>query len=442
MQQGLKSASLIIAIVIGVVVGAYMLDVKQAANFPVVAAIPSPASGQKTPIGPIQPGAALPFNHPFNHPSVNQGSQQAVQEQTAQGQHGAEGKTGQEIADPNAKFTHFDVGNSNVKSIYIDGKFVWIGTSSGVIRYDASTDSHRLYDTRNGLLSNGMFWVGKLDDRIAVGTYGGGLSLYDEANDAWDNINIANGLADAFVYGVLKADNGDIWIATGSGANRIRGGGANLKEHSSWDTFTVKNTNGGLPNDRVYGLAQGKNGEIWLSTEGGLSRFKDGKWQNWNHSKGQGAPIEKVKNDSQFGNDPAKVSSQHARQKVEMGLKDINVAYNPNYIISMQVDRDGVVWCGTWGGGLARFDGKQWHNYTMSDGLPGNHIFMLHYDQDGVLWIGTNNGVARFDGSKFTILTADDVLFSNAVFSMATAQDGTTRWIGSFGGVARLTGLK
>lgn len=435
MQLGIKSIAVIIVLMVGMVAGIYMLGVKQSADSSSPSAATQAAAGSpRTPVGAIQPGAELPPNHP----PMNQGGQQAGQQQGQPG-HGSEGRAGSSAVDPNAKFTHFNVGNSNVKSVLVEGKVVWVGTSSGAIRYDTSTDEYRIFDTKNGLLSNGIFWIGKLDDRIAVGTYGGGLSIYDQAADAWDNINIPDGLADAFVYGVLKADNGDIWIATWSGANRIRGG--NLRDRSKWDTYTVKNTNGGLPNDWVYGLAKGKNGEIWLATEGGLARFKDGKWDNWNHEKGQGAPIEKVKNDPQFGNDPAKVSSHHAKQKDEMGLKGVNVAYNPNYIISMQVDRSGVVWCGTWGGGLARFDGKAWRNYTMADGLPGNHIFMLHYDQDGILWVGTNNGVARYDGSKFTILTTADGLFANTVFSMATAPD-KTRWVGSFGGVARLTGLK
>lgn len=415
MQLGLKSITVIVAGVVGVVAGAYMLGVKQSAKPQESPATQSPVNGQKTTAGPLQPGAALPSDHP----PMNQRDQQAGKVQT----------------DPNAKFTHFNVGNSNVKSLLIDGKFVWVGTSGGVIRYDTGTDEYRLFDTRSGLLSNGVFYVGKLDGRIVAGTYGGGMSLYDQANDKWENFNIPNGLADAFVYGALKAANGDVWIATWSGANRIRGG--NLNDRSKWDTFTVKNTKGGLPNDWVYGLEQGKDGEIWLATEGGLARFKDGKWQSWNHTNGLGASFDKVKNDPQFGNDPSKLSSHHAKQKEEMGLKGINVAYNPNYIISIQVDRNGVVWCGTWGGGLARFDGKTWRNYTMADGLPGNHIFMLHQDQAGQLWIGTNNGLARFDDGKFKVMTTGDGLFSNTVFSMATAQDGT-RWIGSFGGVARL----
>ncbi|MBC7857568.1 MAG: regulator, partial [Burkholderiaceae bacterium] len=316
-----------------------------------------------------------------------------------------------------------------------DGKLLWVGTSGGVIRYDTSNDEFRLFDARNGLLSNGIFHVSKLDGKILVGTYGGGMSLYDQAKDTWENYNIPDGLGDAFVYGALKFKNGDVWVATWSGANRIRGG--DLKDRSKWDLFTVENTGGGLPNDWVYGLAEGKNGEVWMATEGGLARFMDGKWDNWNHAKGQGAPYDVVKADIKFNNDPAQSSVHHAKQKEEMGLQGISVAYNPNYIIAMQVDKDGVVWAGTWGGGLARFDGTTWRNYTVADGLPGNHVFMLQIDPKGTLWIGTNNGLARFDGDKFAVMTTADGLFSNAVFSMATTDKGE-QWIGSYGGVAHL----
>jgi hypothetical protein len=52
-----------------------------------------------------------------------------------------------------------------------------VGTSGGVVRYDTKNDSFKFFDTKDGLLSNGMFYVGKIKGRIAVGTYGGGLSL-------------------------------------------------------------------------------------------------------------------------------------------------------------------------------------------------------------------------------------------------------------------------
>lgn len=348
----------------------------------------------------------------------------------------AQEREGKVAVDPAARFTHFRVGNKNVKSIYAEGTVVWVGTSGGVVRYDTRDDSFKLYDARNGLLSNGVFFVGKVQGKIAVGTYGGGLALLDEASGKWKIYNIPDGLGDAFVYDVITARNGDLWIATWSGVNRVRGG--KLDDRSQWDLFTVENTRGGVPNDWVYGLAEGRNGDIWLATEGGLARYANHKWENWNHAKGLGAPYEKVKKDIAFKNDPGKQSLHHAKQKEEMGLGNVDVAYNPNYVVSLEVDRQGQVWAGTWGGGLSRFDGRKWVSYTTADGLPGNHVFMLHQDDRGRLWIGTNNGLTQWQDGRFVkAMTTADGLFANNVFAMATTAAGDL-WIGSYGGVAHL----
>jgi ligand-binding sensor domain-containing protein len=434
LKVGYRNIGLLAVALAGVAGIAYTLGQKPAERSAAAgAAAPSPtkAAAAVTPQSVASPpalGLASSLNGatapPPNHPAVPGDEAPAATER--------EGKV---APDPNAKFVHFRVGTRNVKGIYRDGNVLWIGTSGGVIRYDTSNDQFKLFDSRNGLLSNGIFHVGKLDGRIVVGTYGGGMSIYDEPAEKWETYNVPEGLGDAFVYGLLKAKNGDLWIATWSGVNRVRGGA--LKERAQWDLFTVDNTKGGLPNDWVYGLAEGRNGDIWLATEGGLGRFRGGKWENWNHAKGLGAAYDIVKGDPTFKNDPAKVSSHHAKQKQEMGLQGIDTAYNPNYIVSLVVDGDGVVWAGTWGAGLARFDGTRWRNYTMKDGLPGNHVFMLNLDPKGTLWIGTNNGLARRGGEKFDVLTTADGLFSNTVFSMAAGRDGDI-WVGSFGGVAHL----
>jgi ligand-binding sensor domain-containing protein len=138
--------------------------------------------------------------------------------------------------------------------------------------------------------------------------------------------------------------------------------------------------------------------------------------------------------------DPAKFSEHHARQKQEMGLQNVEVAYNPNYVVALTVSRDGTVWCGTWGGGLSHFDGSRWQTFTVDDGLPGNHVFMLNEDDNGNLWIGTNKGMARYNGRTFKHYTMEDGLFADNVFSMVVGQDGSF-WVGSYGGVARLGGL-
>ena len=433
MQMNVKSAGIIAAVTIAAVAGGiYLIKSKH-----------TPMATQEVAGQPSSSGSLPPGHPPVNRDGQGKLSAPAdgmMAQPASQPNSQREQLSGSTPENPSARFTHFRIGDGNAKSIYIDGDTVWVGTSGGAIRYSTKTDQFRIFDQRDGLLSRGIFYIGKIDGRITVGTYGGGMSIYNPATDKWENYNIPNGLADAFVYKVLQASNGDVWIATWSGANRIRGG--DLKDRSKWDVYTVENTKGGLPNDWVYSLHEGKDGDIWVATEGGPARFRNGKWQNWNHKTGVGADYEKIKNDPQFGTDPAKFSSHHAQQKKEMGLQGINVAYNPNYIVSMTVDKNGEVWCGTWGAGLAHYDGKKWHNYTMSDGLPGNHIFMLHQDPNGSLWVGTNNGVAimendKLDKKTIKVLTTNDGLFSNTVFSMATAPDGS-KWFGSFGGVTHL----
>jgi ligand-binding sensor domain-containing protein len=343
----------------------------------------------------------------------------------------------------NLKFAHFRVGNRNVKGMYADGNDVWVGTSGGVIRYNLKTSNYKLYDVKNkSLISNGVFHVSKIDGKMMVGTYGGGLSVYTPETDKWRDYNIPDGLADQFVYDIAKDEStGDYWIATWSGVNRVIKG--KMDDPKAWSTFTIESTKGGLPNDWVYGVEIGKNGEIWFATEGGLARYKDGKWKHWTHEDGLGADYDLVKKDITYINDPARASKHHAMQKEEQGLGKVKVGYNPNYIISMVVDKEGNVWCGTWGGGLSRFDGKTWKTYTEKDGLPGDHVFMLKEGRDGVMWIGTNHGLARFraSGNGFKVMTTADGLFANNVFSLAEASDGSL-WVGSFGGVARIMGYQ
>jgi len=377
----------------------------------------------------------LPANHPATnvapqHPSTNISS-------TSLGNPPPSGHAGA------SRFVHFRVGNSNVKGMFANDKEVWVGTSGGAIRYNLAKQDYKVYDVKNkSLLSNGVFHLSQHDDQIMVGTYGGGLSVFDLKKETWTNYNIPQGLADQFVYDMDVDHDGNYWVATWSGANFIPHG--DMKDNKDWQTFTVKNTKGGLPNDWVYGVEIGKNGEIWFATEGGLARYgKDKKWTNWQHKDGLGADYDVVKNDISFANDPARASQHHAQQKTEQGIgKDIKVGYNPNYIVSMVVDDKGVVWCGTWGGGLSKFDGNKFTTYSVKDGLPGNHVFMLKKAHDGNVWIGTNKGLAKqqADGS-FRVMTTADGLFADNVFSMAEAPDGSL-WVGSFGGVAKITNPK
>src|SRR5581483_1680931 len=129
--------------------GGYALTERQALR---AAPTPGNASAAPHPADDLHTAArALPAGH-ARVAGVSSSGAAAVEAQ----------REGKVHPDPTQWFTHFRVGSKNVKSILADGSIVWVGTSGGVIRYDTSTDNYKLYDTRDGLLSNGVFHVGKL----------------------------------------------------------------------------------------------------------------------------------------------------------------------------------------------------------------------------------------------------------------------------------------
>lgn len=65
-------------------------------------------------------------------------------------------------------------------------------------------------------------------------------------------------------------------------------------------------------------------------------------------------------------------------------------------------DAYGYLWIGTHGGGLARFDGREFKIYTTRDGLLNNVIHYLKLDSKNNLWIVHPKGITRFNGHTFT----------------------------------------
>lgn len=64
-------------------------------------------------------------------------------------------------------------------------------------------------------------------------------------------------------------------------------------------------------------------------------------------------------------------------------------------------DKNGYLWIGTEGGGLARFDGHSFRVYTTLDGLQSNVVSYLNIDAQDNLWIMHPRGITKFDGSSF-----------------------------------------
>jgi signal transduction histidine kinase/ligand-binding sensor domain-containing protein/CheY-like chemotaxis protein len=118
-------------------------------------------------------------------------------------------------------------------------------------------------------------------------------------------------------------------------------------------------------------------------------------------------------------------------------------------ITKLYADATGLLWLGTAGGGVARFDGAQFTAITTRDGLVDNTINVIHRDPDGVMWFGSQFGLSRYDpgsqGGKFTRFTAasglskSPVPYNNGVLFLQRDTAGAL-WAGTGGGLSRLEG--
>ena len=62
--------------------------------------------------------------------------------------------------------------------------------------------------------------------------------------------------------------------------------------------------------------------------------------------------------------------------------------------VAAYADNRGVIWIGSLGGGLLRFENGQFTRYTPREGLPSDQVSQILEDERGRLWLGTPAGIA------------------------------------------------
>lgn len=319
----------------------------------------------------------------------------------------------------------FEVGpNVYVRALTVEPKrnVLWVGTSSGVHEVDLKTTQVRNTFTRkDGLANEYVFAVGVDRDGYKwFGTNAGGTSRYRDGQ--WKTFFPMHGLADYWIYSFASQKDGSFWIGTWAGVNRYN------PKSGKFTTYMKE-----LINEWVYGISVDAKDRVWFGTEGGVSMFDGKTWRSWTHKDGLGAPnSENLPPSANTG------LGTRARHDLSVSTSTESTAtYNPNYVFSIVAARDGAVWAGTWGGGVARFDGKTWSNLTTAEGLAGNIVYSIAEQPDGVLWFGTNKGVSRFDGKAWTNFGKREGLLEAHVYAVAITPNGEV-WAGTRRGVARI----
>jgi hypothetical protein len=130
-----------------------------------------------------------------------------------------------------------------------------------------------------------------------------------------------------------------------------------------------------LVNDNVRSIEEDINGNVWLGTIGGITKFDGTSFTSYTTADGLGG----------------------------------------NIIYDICAHSSGDVYAAT-SGGLSKFNGSVWTNQGLGDGLPSNTIWCVEEDNSGNIWIGTSAvGAAYFDGSDWTIYNTSNGMVSNGI---------------------------
>jgi serine phosphatase RsbU (regulator of sigma subunit)/ligand-binding sensor domain-containing protein len=239
------------------------------------------------------------------------------------------------------------ISSNNVFSLYEDNKYLWVGTGQGLNRFDKKTKTFNRYyidslDLNNNFnrINYNTLELEKYPGYLWFGTNGSGLvkfgkekgtmkkytydpedenSLnnrsnfvrtvwYSESrpNELWtgttNGINILNlndetfryynydpkdstSLSHTNVMDFREDEKGYIWVATyGGGLNRLD------PKTGKFLRFTQENSD--LPNNGVYGMLPDEEGNLWISTNNGITKFNPNSFKFRNYTVDDGLQSE------------------------------------------------------------------------------------------------------------------------------------------------------
>lgn len=152
---------------------------------------------------------------------------------------------------------------------------LWIGTGGGGLnKFNRKTGAFSCYkhdpDNNNSLCNNYIWTICEpIPGSLWIGTNGGGISVFNIKSEHFTNFESKpddpNSLSSNFIYSIFKDIEGTIWTGT-------LGGGL-CRYNPMNNTFIQFQGQNILPNEVINGIEEDNNGNLWLATNKGITRF-------------------------------------------------------------------------------------------------------------------------------------------------------------------------
>lgn len=286
----------------------------------------------------------------------------------------------------------------------------------------------RSWQTEDGLPQNSINAILEARDGFLwVGT-SGGLARFDGVR--FRTFGLQDGLRAVRISALAEDPRGGLWIGTtGGGVSRWENG--HITPFAGEHEFPVGSD--------VVSMAAERDGTLWVGTQSGLLKWKDGKFSVL--SEAEGLPQKQIRAlavDAQ-GTLWVSVIEDGIYQRTEgrftrTGDKEPASAY------SLLADRDGSVWAGGGNGWLWHWSKGVWERLDAKQGLPFSSFEGLAQGDDGTIWVCTrSHGLYRSREGQFVPATNPGEL-SHPYVRVAVVDHEGSVWAGTIsGGLNRLS---
>jgi ligand-binding sensor domain-containing protein/signal transduction histidine kinase len=230
----------------------------------------------------------------------------------------------------------------------------------------------------------------------------------------------ADGLAHDHVRRIVLDSRGFLWFCTTQGLNRFDG-----------QRFIEYSTRDGLGSASVFDVLETREGDYWVATEAGVSRFARGQVNRdgvaahspagpaqlfTNYSLGAGAAnIANVLYQDRggrllVGTNDGVVQIQEARdgrvtfRRLDLGFE--GPATGTLHVHAFLEDGEGSLWIGTSRGVMRRLPGGSMVEHRLAPAGQPDYVRALLQDKDGRIWVGHRFGLLAFVPESHKLVAA------------------------------------
>ncbi len=179
-----------------------------------------------------------------------------------------------------------DLSFAGTTSMYEDKEgVIWFTSKLGLIRFDRESGKFTYYKNDpaniNSLYCNNTLSIcpdpAAPDEKLWIGTKGGGLNLFDKRTGTCRHFLDKDGLPDNVVYGILDDKEGNLWLSTNKGLSKYTPGMNQFINYDVHDGLQSNEFNTGS-------FYRSRSGEMFFGGINGFNYFYPGEVANKNSS--------------------------------------------------------------------------------------------------------------------------------------------------------------